>query len=419
MAQITSNSFRGINIFRRGNDRYTTTPNLIPNLLNLFNKSADYLSIDGHESEILKTTPQLKAVVYRKAEMISNGKWVHYGRDGKPIDNSPIVKRLNKPNPFQTGREFIIQNSVQKSTYGNALTYILKGSKLAPVPSAFWNLAPQFMTVERTGKIFNMTEESEIISSYRLNFDSATGISQETFEPHEILHRNIQDVDDPIVGTSPLHAIKMPLSNIRGAYGFRNVLITEKGALGILSNNSKGSAGALPLTNDERKKIDTAYTRNYGISEKQRKVLLTNASLLWQPTSFPTKDMMLFEEVSDDFRAIIDVYGMDEYLFSVGGVGGGSTYENKNSAKKGVYEDTIIPEGEDLARGMTDKLNLEDKGEWLELDYSHLAILQEDQVLKSEVQKNKAETARTMKQSDGLWSDAEIKEVVDLIPEKK
>jgi len=417
MALITGSSFGGINIFRRGNDRYTTTPSLYENFLNLFNKSAQYISIDGKESELLKTTPQLKAVVYRRAEMVSNGRFKHLDKNGKEIENSPIVKLLNSPNVVQTKREWIIQNQVQKSTYGNSMVYFLRGSKLAN-PSAMWNLSPQFMKVNRTGKIYNQRTLEGIVTSYVLNFNSSTGLSDETFKPHEILHRNIQDVDDPIMGTSPLHAIKMPISNIRAAYGFRNVIMEEKGALGILSNNSKGSAGALPLTSDERTKIDKAYTRNYGISSKQRKIMMTNTSLLWQPMSFPTKDMMLFEEITDDFRAIIDLYGMDEDLFAVGGPGGGATFENKNAAQKRVYQDTIIPEGEDFAEGLTKQFNLGEKGEMIVMDYSHIPVLQEDQVKKTQVQKNKAETAKTMKESDGLWTDQEIKEIVQLNPDE-
>lgn len=413
MGIITTGRFSGINIFRRGNDYYTQMPSLFHNVLNLFDKVEQYVSIDGHESELFRTTPQLSAVVYKRAQMFANGRWVHYNRNGEVIENSPIVKRLNRPNPFQTGKEWLIQNDIQKSIYGNSISYILKGSRLAPVPSAIWNLAPQYMTIERTGKLFNMTEESEIITEYKLNFDKSTGLSQMTFEPREILHRNTQDVDDPILGTSPLHAIRMPISNIRAAYGYRNVIMKEKGALGILSNASKGSSGALPLTADERKRVDEAFTRNYGINDKQRKILTTNASLMWQPMSYPTKDMMLFEEISDDFRIIIDKYGMDEDLFAVGGAGGGATFENKEMAKKGVYQDTIIPEAEDLAFGMTRKLGLDESGEWLELDYSHVPVLQEDRKKRAEVVFTKSQAAKNLKES-GLYSDQEIKEAIDL-----
>lgn len=413
MSLISGSNFRGINIFRRGNDRYVTTPDLHENLLSIFNKSEQFVSIDGQESHLLRTTPQLKAVIYRRAEMVSNGIWKHIKENGDDVENSDVIKILNKPNPFQTGNEWMIQNDIQKSTYGNAFTYLLRGSSLA-TPSALWNLSPKFISVKRTGHLFKQTDIDKIITDYRLNFDQSTGMSQETFKPNEILHRNIQDVDDPIMGTSPFHALKMPISNIRAAYGYRNVIMTEKGAIGLLSNNSKGSAGALPLTEGERKRLENAYTKNHGISDKQRKILMTNASLLWQPMSYPTKEMMLFEEVSDDFRIIIDNYGMDEALFAIGGAGesAGTTFENKSMAEKRVYEDTIIPEGEDLARGMSDKMNLK-PGEQLILDYSHLAVLQEDQAQKSKVKKNKAETVKILKET-GLYTDSQIRDIVDL-----
>jgi len=398
------------NLFKSNNDPYTMTPGLGMQYFN-FKKQAQYISVDGKESEILRTTPQLFSVIYRRAQMLSNGIFVHLDQNGEPIENSELVKFLQRPNPFQTGAEWIKQLDVQKSTYGNHFSYILKGSELSEIPGAIWNLAPKNVIVERTGKIWQQTTEKAVVSGYKMKIvDPKGGQEYETFETREILHRNIQDVDDPVVGSSPFHALKMPISNIRGAYGFRNVIITEKGAIGMISNNSKSTAGALPLTSSERKNLEQQFSANYGINDRQRRIIMSSASLAWNPMSYPTKDMMLFEEVDENTRTIIDAYGLNEALFSLGK---GTTFDNYREGEKTAYQDTIIPEGEDLAAGLTSKLGLEEKGQKLILDFSHVPVLQEDQEREANIIKTKADAMKVLIES-GVYTAEEVAGIIEL-----
>ena len=59
--------------------------------------------------------------------------------------------------------------------------------------------------------------------------------------------------------------MQMPISNIRGAYGYRNVLITERGYVGMISSNNTDSAGGgIPLHGEERKKVERQFTKENG-----------------------------------------------------------------------------------------------------------------------------------------------------------
>lgn len=410
MSLINRDSFLGgLNLYRRGNDPYVVTPSLNFNtILDFLTKQEQEISIDGNESKLYNTTPHLKAVIYRHASMLANGRFRHVDKNGEEIEESEFVKLLNNPNPFQAGNEWLIQQDIQKMTYGNTFIYLLKGSQLADVPKALWNLAPSKMTLKRTGKIWNQTEAIKIVEAYLVNADTNGKNAEMTLKPLEILHRNIQDVDDPIVGQSPFHALKMPISNIRSAYGFRNVIMTKKGALGMITNNSKGTTGSLPLTKEERAKIEKQFNSDYGITDKQKKIIMSSANLKWNPMSYPTKDMMLFEEVDADFEAIIDEYGMDKALFSKD-----ATFENKLMGERATYNNTIIPEADDLANGLTRKFKLDEKGQKIILNYDHVSVLQEDQQKKSAIIKNKAEAIKVLQES-GLYNSEEIKDIVNL-----
>lgn len=379
------NSF--FNLFKKGNDAYTQTPQIqMP--YNTLEKGPQFVSVNGKENEIFRTTPHLNAVISRRASMLSNGVFIHYDRNGEIIENSELVQFLNKPNLFQKKNEWLMQQDIQKCVHGNAFIFIFKPSELQDIPFAIWNLPSEGMIINRTGLIWKQKTEEDIIKSYDLNVSKKTGIPEETFLPSEILHRNIQDPTDPIMGTSPFHALRMPISNTRSAYGFRNVIMTEKGGLGFISNESKNTTGALPLTDDERIRLERQFSEGYGISDKQRKIMMTSASLKWNPMGFPTKEMMLFEEVDENTRAFIDQYGLNQALFSLGK---GTTFDNYYQGLKAAYQDTIIPEGEDLANGLTYKLGLAAKGERLELSYSHLPILQDDQSTESDIVRVKSE----------------------------
>ena len=44
--------------------------------------------------------------------------------------------------------------------------------------------------------------------------------------------------------------------------------------------------------------------------------MITESQVSWQPMSYPTKDLMLFEELNADKIALIDAYGLNVNLFS-------------------------------------------------------------------------------------------------------
>ena len=91
MSLITSNAFNGLKyLLGSNNDQYTKTPNLGLNLYD-YNNKEQYISIDGKESEIFRTTPQLSAVIYKNAQMLSNGVFVHYDKNGEVIEDSKLV----------------------------------------------------------------------------------------------------------------------------------------------------------------------------------------------------------------------------------------------------------------------------------------------------------------------------------------
>lgn len=380
----------------------------------LLSGTADFLNPatwDAHN--IFMTTPQLYAVINRRGYMLASGVWKHYktGKDGKLtiVENSDAVKLLENPNPLVKGNDLIRQWNENRCVFGNNYEYVLKAFINDKIPSQLSNIDPTTVGIKTTGKYYKQTSIEDIIQYYEV-FEKGNINSIDKIPPSEINHSRIINALNVVKGESPMIPIYMPISNIRAAYQFRNIIMTKKGALGLLTNSSKDSSGAIPLQSGERERIDKEYQRSFGIGDKQSTLIMTNASLSWQAMTFPTKDLMLFEEIDEDFLTIIDNYGLNANLFSRTK---GTTFENLNEGMKQAYQMTIIPEAEELAMQRSSQFNLLEKGEFLELCYNHIPVLQENLKEKSEILERKANTIQTLSTS-GLYTSEEIKNIVSI-----
>lgn len=349
--------------------------------------------------DIYETTAELYAVINLRGSLLASGRWIHKDKNGKLIENSEYVNFLENPNSFMNGNQYLMNLDQSWCLHGKTFEYLLKGFKSQQIPTDIKILPPDQMKIETTGYWFKQRSLDSMIKSYKY--------CEETIPSDEILYRWIANTNNPLIGESPLKALYMPLSNIRESYNARNVIIVKKGALGILSNSSTDSIGTKNVTQAERDTIEKQYHKDYNLNDGGKSVIITDSNLTWQPMSFPTKDLMLFEEVSANFMKIIDAFGLNINLFSREK---GSTYENLSQGLKQAYQTTIIPLGEEYAMKYQKLFGIPEN-ETLMLDYSHIAVLQENEKEKSEVLNNKANATQTL-----INSGYTLDEVKKLIP---
>lgn len=351
-------------------------------------KGAVYLDTDVPK-KLFDTIPQLNQVITKKANMFANMRLVLVDKDGNEVEDPNFQKFIENPNILQTQNEFLKLWSKQVDVYGNLFCYKSQASKLQAYPTSVNLVSPFNISPVLTGKIYDQTELSGIIEKY----ETRNNLSQKEFPTQDILWVKNADLDDPTIGISPLRSLKFPLTNTKLAYDYLNVISNEKGAIGMISKeNSKDAFGDIPMTPEEKKELEKSFQDSYGLGQSidgtnKMRVQITQSAMKWQPMTYPTKDLILMEQIDANFLTIIDHYGMNVNIFS----SKSQTYENVTGAIRQCYQDTIFVCADEFTQAFGKFIGVKE-GLTLKADYSHLPIFQTDESAKSTDLKTKVET---------------------------
>jgi HK97 family phage portal protein len=349
------------------------------------------IHIDTVELErIYLQIPQLRAIIDLRAQMLTASEWKLYDKQGNNIPTSPLLDLLEQPNPLQSGDDFLANLSIQEDINGNAFVNINKGR--FGLPKSMYVLPNKGAEILLTGKVFRQTDLDGIIKGYRFLYNNI----DDTFTPNEIIHFKQSD-SGLILGKSKVETLVREISNIKAAMDSRNVMITQRGAIGMIVPDAKDS-GTL-LTPDEKKAMELKNQEVYGIGKDQRRVKFMSQPVKWIPTVIDTKSLMLFEEIETNFNVMCDAYGLKSELFSKVK---GSTFNNYEMALKATYQNTIIPRAKTIASKMTKRLC--ENGQYLELAYN-IPILQDDLLSQRQGEKQTAEVLRMLADMDMTYEE--------------
>jgi HK97 family phage portal protein len=331
-------------------------------------KGAIYLDTET-AYQLVNSLPQLKIAVEKLAAMFSNGYLVKEEiKTGKIIEDPELQRLLENPNILQSQNEFLKQYISQLIVYGNQFIYKNQASRLTPYPNSITNVSPALIQPILTGKYFDQVELSGIIKEYLYNDSGQT----KYFSVEDILWNKISDLDNPLVGVSPIKALKYPVTNTKYAYDYLNVISADKGAIGILSTMQKDGMGAFPMSQEERTEIENTYRNEYGTAEGQKRIHLTEGTVTWTPMTYPTRDLLLMEQIDTNFKVILDAFGINPNIFI------NSTYENLKHGLVMTYQDTVIPYADQFTQSLTKFLKVKE-GYRVVAKFDHISILKEDE----------------------------------------
>lgn len=325
--------------------------------------------------------PSLSAIINRKAQAYTNGKtWIlnTSGKGkGQEATGAIAIKLKNlmaQPNNLQTWKQFEAQKYIYTQLFGFCVALIQKPVGFPNVDAtALWCIPSHIITINEKPGIFYKGNAAGIESiAITYGGETATLPLDSIFIFRDIMP-SFCTVFFP---DSRVKTLVAPINNIIGAYESRGMLINSRGALGMITNQTRDSFSAIPLKPGEKTDLLKEFQKLYGLREKQSHVIITSADLKWQSMVMPTKDLMLFEEIEDDNNRICDAYMFPPELLAR--MNKGTTFSNMQTATRNLYQDAIIPEaGSDYEQWNklfeTEKYNL-----IIDRDYSHLAALQPD-----------------------------------------
>jgi hypothetical protein len=322
--------------------------------------------------DLYLTIPELRAVINKRAIMMSNGKPVLCDKEGNIIESHWVLDLINNPNPMQSWSDVMYSLAVNDGLFNNSFAYCPVRSfdirnLMLPLPS-------NKIKIVGTGKFLNQLEKEGLIKNYQFYYDNN---KFETIELKDMIYMNTPDGINLINPENRINTLKYPLSNIMATYNKRNVILENMGGIGILSSKKSDMGGTIPMTPEEKDEIQKDW-----VSRNKDKLVITESDVTWTPMSYPTKDLMLFEELNEDKMALIDAYGLNKYVFSSAS---DSTFTNVKEGMRMAYQDTIIPEVTQMYQTMSQQLGLTAQGLYLKPDFSHIPVLQEDEESKTKM----------------------------------
>lgn len=320
--------------------------------------------------------PTLNAIINRKAQSLINGKTWVLDLENK-IAETPYAEKirtlLDNPNPLQTGPQFEAQGYIFLLLFGFNIVLPVRplGFNDPEDTTSMWNIPASWIDWNATEEIFNrfggvaLTQIVLTFNRERVILNISDIIIIKDFNP------SFYHITFP---GSKILSLSLPINNIIGAYESRNVLINYRGALGILSSDpGKGQYNALPINDTERKQLQSDF-RRYGLKNKQLQVILTTAALKWQQMGYPTKDLMLMEEVEESSKTICASYNFPPFVLGLKD----TTFNNMNEAKKSLYNEATIPDAQNIYDYWNKFFKTKENKLVIEKDFSHVPALQED-----------------------------------------
>lgn len=393
-------NFFGVNITSLDSGRYIDQMRrLFPAQSQIWGKK-DAVWVDTQDIwKLFIEIPELRAVINKRASMMASNKPCLY-KDDKEVESHWLLELINKPNAIQSWADVVYTMSVQDALYSNTFCYA--PARVMGVRNLFVPLPANKVKMNLSGKKLKQMDAEDLIDGFKFKYDDDT---YETIEWNDMVYLTTDDGMNLVKPTSRIETLKYPLSNIKASYHKRNVLLENIGAIGILSAQQNDMGGAIPMTPEEKNEI-----RRDWYNRQKDELIITEANVSWQPMSYPTKDLMLFEELTEDKLALIDAFGLNYNLFSSTS---GSTFSNVKDSIRMVYTDTIIPETQSMYDSIIKQFGLDKEGYKLYAEFDHLPVLQHDEQMSANVLKLKTEAIEKMT-TLGLITSDEARAILDL-----
>lgn len=313
-------------------------------------------------------------------------------------DNEEINNFLTSPNPLFSFSDFTQLLFIYKYINGNSFLQAALPDSFKQVPEiwkwcdSYWALPADRVEIVTPGMIplFTSSRLEDIITTYRLS----TGRGMMEFSPSAILHDrevNINMDHSYLRGHSRLTSQKYPIANLAAVYEARNVIYVKRGALGLLISKKYDATGSLPLLKKEKDMIRKDWNDTYGLEHTKSQIGIVDVPSEYVRISMSIQELQPFKETLVDACQIAGIFGVPSVLIPREDM---AKYENQDIAETSVYTNVIIPEAKKYSKALTRFLGLDKSGLYIDVDFSHVDVLQKRGKERVETKKITSEKCR-------------------------
>jgi len=295
-------------------------------------------------NEYIQEGYNTNAIVYRCIKEISQAIAsceIEVKSNGTVLDDHEILKLLEKPNPVESGQQFLKRVFVDYLITGNMfITKFPDEGKAIEL----WAQSPRYMSVVMGEK--GIPERYEFsagkgIRSFKVN--QMTGISQ-------VFHFKNYDPYNPSIGLSPLSAAGIPADILNAGLKWNYSLLKNSARPSGIINFVGSPAGEVI------QRLKDYFKKAFQGENNAGEIPMLTDGAQWQATDHSPKEMDFLSTMKEMTKYVASVYGVPLPLVD----NDAASFNNMEQAKERLWTDTVIPLFNEF---------LDSFGDWLFMQY--------------------------------------------------
>ena len=283
-------------------------------------------------------------------------------RDGVRRDDDPAARLLAKPNPEQSGVEWLEALHIGLQTAGNAYVEGVGGADRAP--EELWALRPDRVRIVPGRSGWPEAYDYEVAGR-------SVRIGREADGWSPVMHLRLHHPTDDHYGLSPMEAAAFAI-DVHNASGAWNKALLDNAARpsGALIY---GARDGERLTTEQFETLKAELADSHQGARNAGRPLLLEGGLDWKPMSLSPAEMNVIEGKHAAAREIGLAFGVPSQLL---GIPGEATYANYREAQLAFWRQTVLPLVRKTAGALTGWLGQRSPGLKIEPDLEAVPALQ-------------------------------------------
>lgn len=245
---------------------------------------------------------------------------------GTTRKGSELNTLIEQTNTSQIWAEFIKESLIFYGLTGNSFIY-------RTPETGFLYTLPTSKTTITLGLDKTIPEFLNYVAGYWLE----QGGKQYPFQETDIFHLKTSQLASEnglwSLGSSPYMAGGPNVEALNANYSSRVSTLRDRGAMGVLSNESE-----IPDI-EESRLIKEKLGTDYGTQKDQDKLIVTTQKLNYQQIALGLSELKFLDNLDLDFSRLCELRGLDPLLFS----SQDTTYANQEQARKAAINNVIVP----------------------------------------------------------------------------